>query len=39
MKHLIELSVSQHESEPLHKVQSWNDFKKCWNLPIYYQYR
>ncbi|XP_016657618.1 conserved oligomeric Golgi complex subunit 2 [Acyrthosiphon pisum] len=39
MKHLIELSVSQHESEPLHKVQSWADFKKCWNLPIYYQYR
>ncbi|CAI6362754.1 unnamed protein product [Macrosiphum euphorbiae] len=39
MKHLIELSVSQHESEPLHKVQSWSDFKKCWNLPIYYQYR
>ncbi|XP_022183512.1 conserved oligomeric Golgi complex subunit 2 isoform X1 [Myzus persicae] len=39
MKHLIELSVSQHESEPLNKVQSWNDFKKCWNLPIYYQYR
>ncbi|XP_026805034.1 conserved oligomeric Golgi complex subunit 2 [Rhopalosiphum maidis] len=39
MKHLVELSISQHESEPLNKEQSWNDFKKCWNLPIYYQYR
>ncbi|VVC32810.1 COG complex component, COG2, C-terminal,Conserved oligomeric Golgi complex, subunit 2, N- [Cinara cedri] len=39
MKPLIELSISQHESDPLYKVPSWNDFKKCWNLPIYYQYR
>lgn len=39
MIHLNELSISQHETKPLFKTQSWDDFKKCWNLPIYYQYR
>lgn len=39
MKLLIELSISQNETKPLCKLESWNDFKKCWNLPIYYQYR
>ncbi|XP_050425340.1 conserved oligomeric Golgi complex subunit 2 isoform X2 [Adelges cooleyi] len=39
MKHLNLLSISQCESQPLYALESYNDFKMRWNLPVYYQYR